>query len=499
MKAWLGKLWPQQALGVHVAEHTITLSRVAATPLGNFVVDSVREPYEPDQLNSVLERMLTAQEPPWFGRRMPVALGLSRQKVFFSTRPVRAVNVAAAPEALLHEMLQSPSLSIDDMAVDVIRAQPGKRPLAAVAACRKRHLTSLLSVLEGRGLRLAGAEPGPCALLRTAASRHRAPFRSKTVARVFLGSEDGLAMAVTGGLPVVWRHFTIEPGGEASALCSIVRRLEAVLGYCGVDGSFDAILIHGSSTDRTRAERESLEQAFGCRAYWYDGPCLDDQATAFGLALGCFSGAASFDLARSMKPAPGFRDLFPRGELAMQGALLVCMALFLNFTSQHHLRQYRAVDAECRKHPWMLQRTDAELAREKKSLQERLGAISRFVDSRIVWTRYAEDLASDLPAQARLEFFQGVAELRQGKQKTPPKRQLMIQASLPLAKDGTVPREIDKVLAALRGTSRRQQDFPVLSQPDIHVWPEASGQPAHASVTVVCLPATTRAKPDHVN
>ncbi|HZU36950.1 MAG TPA: hypothetical protein VFA18_13610, partial [Gemmataceae bacterium] len=115
---------------------------------------------------------------------------------------------------------------------------------------------------------------------------------------------------------------------------------------------------------------------------------------------------------------------------------------------------------------------------------------------RVLWTRYAEDLAARLPAAATLDSFHGFAELDtaggRGKQAAKPKRQLLVTASAALAKHGSVPPEIESFASLLQARDRRQTDFPVLSLPDIQLRPASNGQAARASVTVLCLPASIK-------
>src|SRR5262249_41007675 len=157
-----------------------------------------------------------------------------------STRPIRTANTNASPQVLLHEVLQSPNINIDDMAVEVIKAEPGKRKVASIVSCRKKYLSGLLAALEGCGVRPFRAEPEPCALLRAAAYQPRAPRKAKTVLRIFLGDGQGLAVVAAGHLSIIWRTFGLSPGGEGSAIRSTIRSLQTVVKHCGIEMALDA-------------------------------------------------------------------------------------------------------------------------------------------------------------------------------------------------------------------------------------------------------------------
>src|ERR1051326_3027906 len=126
MKALLAKLPCRHALGLYVGDGEIALSRVAVTFAGPVEVARTVLPCPSDQQDAMLQTLLG----PLGGKkkkRLPLALGIPAQQVFFSTRPIRTTDDSAPPQVLLHEVLQSPNIAIDDMVVDLIRAQPENR------------------------------------------------------------------------------------------------------------------------------------------------------------------------------------------------------------------------------------------------------------------------------------------------------------------------------------------------------------------------------------
>ena len=116
-----------------------------------------------------------------------MAIGLPALRVFFSTRPIQADNREASPEVLLHEVLQSPNLNIDEMAVDMIRLSPASGRWRAWSACRQKYLAGVLAALEAAGSSRArpSRRPAPCCATRRAAP---AAAAAKAFVRVFLGA-----------------------------------------------------------------------------------------------------------------------------------------------------------------------------------------------------------------------------------------------------------------------------------------------------------------------
>src|SRR5262249_48046766 len=145
------------------------------------------------------------------------------------------------------EVLQSPNICIDDMVVEVIKAQPGKRKLASIVSCRKKYLAGLLETLDGMGVHPFRTEPAPCAILRAATRAQRTPRRSKTLLRIILGENQGLSIVTAGELLVMWRFFNFAPAQEGDAICSAFRAMQALIVHCGIETPIDAVIVHGRS------------------------------------------------------------------------------------------------------------------------------------------------------------------------------------------------------------------------------------------------------------
>jgi hypothetical protein len=499
VKARLARLSPRKALGVYVGERAVAVSEVAATPLGPVEVGRWGEPYEGDDLRPVLGRLLAAAAGRRKPRRLPLALGLAGQRVFFSTRPIRTTDTQASAEVLLHEVLQSPNLSADDMAVDLLKVQPGKRKLASIVACRKKYLAGLLADLDVRRVRLVRAEPAPCALLRVAQTEQRVTRRGATVLRVFLGDSQGLAVVTASGLPLVWRFFPLPAGDEATAVCSAARALHVLTGPCGSEAALDAVLVHGRDDLRGRLEAQGLGARLGSRLLWSAGPALDGAAVAYGLALGCLGPPGeAFDLARSLKPPPSLRDLFPWGEVAVQAAMLLCMGLFLNF-HLHHLRgSLDAARTEVARRDRLAAVPDARLEKEKHDLQQQADAVRRFLADRVVWAAYLHDLPGRLPEQARLVSLEGRCELpgpsRNGAAPTPPRTSLLLRAVAPTPSGGVVPPEVNALVSALQNDELVRGRFPQVNLGEIAPEQAAPGMPSMTAFTVSCFPRAAQGK-----
>ncbi len=265
MRSLLAKIAIRKGVGLYLGEHEVAVSKVAATPLGPIELASCSAPYTPEDLASVLERLLA----PLLGRkrRVPVAVGLPSSRIFFGTRLIRTGG-ESSPEAVLQKALCSSNISVEDLTVDLLHGNVNKLPVTNVAACRKKYMAGVVATLTQIGVRPFRTEPSPCALVRLAAQQHRFPRRSKVVLCVFLNATQGLAVLVAGGMPLGWRKFILPAGGEGSAILCAARTLRTQHKYYGIESSLDFAILYGRADLRERLEEEEFPTDMGTRVTW---------------------------------------------------------------------------------------------------------------------------------------------------------------------------------------------------------------------------------------
>jgi len=496
MKSLLGKVGFPKAIGVYVGDGEVTVSQVVSTPFGPVEIARRSENADPDELVSVIRRLIE----PILGRdrfhRISVAVGISAERTYFATRPIQNPGNEASPHVLLREALRSPNILVGEMAVDVIKAQPDKRPVASIVACDSQYLTGILEALQECGVRPLRAEPAPCALLRAGASRRRSRHSAKVVVRLFLDESRALGILVADKLPVVWRLAGLRRGDEASSILSAIRSLAAVSKDCGIQSPLDAVVVHGRPDLPRLLDTGWLEKQVGVPVDWVPDPPLASSQVAFGLAIGCLNrDQRAFDLSHSLKPQASLWELFPLREAALQVGLILCMAVLL---AGHYLTlsdSYAAIQAESSKHHWMESMQEPQLVKERDELNQKVAAVRKFLDTRITWTSYQRDLAACLPDNVFLTSLQGVSELEQGGNKASkgkPKKSLVIRASVVISKDGLVPQEVDRFLNTLRNHPALKRDFPVVELTDLKQLEGTDDGPAIATFTVVCLPKSAK-------
>ncbi|HEY2157700.1 MAG TPA: hypothetical protein VGH33_18870 [Isosphaeraceae bacterium] len=488
MRAWMNRLALRKDIGLAIGDREVAVSEVATTPLGRVEVARDREPLGDDGLAPAVGRLMARR----FSRKelakARVTIGLPALRVFFSTRPIQADNREASPEILLHEVLQSPNLNIDDMVVDMIRLRPGQRHLASIVACRKKYLSGVLGALDSAGVEPCVAEPSPCALLRDAVRRLRPPGRSKAYVRVILGDGQGLAVLMAPPeAPLMWRPFDLPAGAEALAIRAAVASLASLGRFCGQEGEVDAALIHGRPDLGPLSEVAEAESLPGVRLLRHDAPGLDEGAVAAGLAEGAGPGVAAFNLIRSLGRGLSILDIFPWGQAVLQVALLVAATLFVQHRLGDARAGARAAENDDARYDWAAKTSTSKLQDEKKDLEQRAEALRTFLSTRVLWTAHTRDMATRLGPEIVLTSFQGTAELEGGKGKA--KKSLALKLSAPSKKAGAMPREIDGFLRTLRDDPMLKRDFPEIEMGDLR-WTSSGTGPAAATFGVTCQPAS---------
>jgi hypothetical protein len=470
----------------------ITLSQVVVTPFGPAEIsneESLRG--EEETLADHVERLIA----PLLGKRKlrktPVAVCIPASKVYFSTRPVYAATGDSAPHVLLREALQSQNVPVGDMVVDVVTAKSDTRNVASIAACNKSDVSEVLDALSRLDVKPIRTEPAPCALLRLAANRHRAPRNGKVVLRLFLSDKQIFTVLVVNQMPMLWRFTQLKQGEEAMSVAMACRSLVATRKACGVEASLDAVMIHGHTELKRLLDMEWIEEQVAARIKWCDGPAFDRAAIALGAAEGCFErDCEDFDLARSTRPAPKLMQLFPWRDAILETALLACMGLFMGYTYWTLLESQQKLKVSATASGSASSAGRIKLLKQRKELKGQVEALHEYLDSRVVWSSSLRDLTDCIPKNVYLTSIRGLSPLKKMGKKAAKrgglKKRLILLGEVPLPVDGMTPPEIDELINALRSDKGLKAEFPSVEVEELTHMSAKGDSPPLASFTVKC-------------
>jgi hypothetical protein len=277
------------------------------------------------------------------------------------------------------------------------------------------------------------------------------------VLRVFLGAAGGLAVVVSDGLPLAWKPFTLPAFEEGFAILSAARGLAIQQTHYGLEAAPNYAMIHGRADLHERFQKEGLPTEIGTRVIWCEGPALDGAATAFGLALGCLSpDIKAFDLSRSLKARPPIKEIFPWKELGFAAGLIGCMGVVLGAHSMKLQESYVALRGENSQRVCLGSAEPDRLEREKNAMENKLGAVRNFLESRMSWAAYTRDISARLPVNAAISGFSGGSPLND---KGKAAYYFQLRGAAPLSKKGEVPGDVVDFLGAIPNDPLWKRDF----------------------------------------
>lgn len=492
MKWLLAKLGLPKSLGLYIDGNAITLSQIVATPFGPLEIASQTETLDDEDLGEAISRLIGPLLGKGKFRRTPVSVAVPSERVYFSTRPIHAASGDSAPHVLLREAMRSQNVAVHEMAVDVVKAQPDSREVASIAACDKEYLNKIVEALKQLDVCPVRTEPAPCSLLRLASRQHSARRGAKVVLRLFLSSDQVLTVLIVNKLPMLWRFTNLAQGEEAASLVTACRSILATSKYCGVEAPLDTMIVHGHKDIERLLDVDWMEEQLDLSVDWYDEPALDRSQIAQGAAQGCLENPSKgFDLARSVKPPPTLKQLFPWREAAMELAMLACMGLFLGHTYWTLRESEKALPTAAATYPAQARAQKQKLLKEKGELDTQVQALREFLDGRVLWTSCLRDLALCVPDDMWLTSVRGCCDMKaigkkRGRAKA--KKSFVLTGAIAIPSSGLMPQEVDRLLSALRSDPTLEKDFPLIALDELESLPPRMGEIPKAIFSVVCLP-----------
>jgi hypothetical protein len=503
MKSLLSRCTLRRSIGLVIEEGQIAISVVSATPLSHRQVFRMVQPCEGESVQAVLEKVLgpliksgqgrKGQGRPW------VQLGVPESQVFQAAVPITHANRNAPAQTFFLEAVQATNIRSEERIIELIRLELKKQPLACVAASPRAAIESLIELMDGLDLRVGLAEPVPAALCRAGAHSRKPPRGSMLCVRFFLGPQQAIGVVAVESQPLFWHTFDLTPGDETGSILAAYSTLWMLWRNCRIALPIDTVIVHGRPEVALTRQSEAFQQRTGARLIRCDEPNYDPASAALGVALASpLEDEPGLNLARTLKPSPTVRDIFPWGEVAVQGALLGAVSLFLSGTVAEADVQLKDVGIQLKAFSWLKDWDQKKLDDEKKALQDRSRSLDVFKNSRVAWSVPLRSIAAAAPASTVITSLSGTATLDTDSKSNPTgaKKQLTVNFATPMAVDGSLPGEIDEFLESLRKDPSLDRDFPLIEVSGLRANPAGPKGHPFASYTVICLPrADIKANP----
>ena len=499
MKLAVPKIRLAASVGIYLGESSVAWCVLDKLPFRVKQSDAGEEPCTKQDwavaLNKVLEKVKGS-----LGPTASVVIGLPASQTFFATLPTGGGKGENA-ESLLTNNHCCTSIPPQELAADMLPIKVNAKTFAAIGACRKKDLQILIDVPLKLGFRFVRAEPAPWALARASAANKA----GRVALRLLIDGRNLLASLMCGQQPLLWRTMELLDDAEESweLLVSMVRTFETYANsHLGVP-SLDSIVLEGRTTVDTKVLATKLAAELGDRFNSIEGPGPTPATIARGLAMGGLDrDVPAPDLARPLAPPPQLWDLVPRGEVAVLGAVIACMGLWLWGSGTVALNNAVRVEEDNSKNVILLKSDDAKLKDEKKTLSAEVQAVNTFLSTRIVWTEYLNQLSGRVPPGVHFVTFQGEFELTTGSEKNEKKakKQLLLNFSAMVPRDKPTPREVDELLQNVKTAPAIVRDFPNIVMTQLRVTKNLDtgkkvvlGDPA--TFVITCLPKGADKKP----
>jgi len=501
MKPW-NQIGLRPAIGLAIEDQQISLSVVATTPGGRKEVVRDVQTCADEPQETVLERMLA----PWLGRRqdpLPKTSGKSKQlrgpwvqlalpesRVFQAVVPITGANRSSTPQAYFMEAVRATNLRAEERVIDLVKLEMEKQPLACLAASPRPVITDLIAMLEEIGTRVALIESAPAGLFRAGAYFKKAPRGSKLCIRFFLGQTQAIGVLALGMQPILWHAFDLPAGDLLAAVMATYSTLWMQGRHCRIHVPIDTVVIHGRADLELAIKPEMFRERTGARLLRCGEPGYESVSAALGTALANhYTDTSGLNLAREFKPPVPFREIFPWGELVLQGALVAGVSLFLHAGSVELETQLKTTQVAVKAFSWLKNQDQAKLEAEKKVLDERLSALEAFHHGRVDWSAQLRTVAGVTPGSTLVTSFLGINEAQlPGKGKSTAKSQMVVNFTTPMGSEGVIPSEINEFIAALRLEKPLRRNFRIVNFSGVQTKQAQAKQSASATYSVVCLP-----------
>ena len=455
------------SVGIYLGDASVAWCMLEKTPLGTRQLAAGEEPCVKQDWAVALDRVLMRAKME-LGVTASVIIGLPASHSFFATLPAGTKNESA--EMLLANAHCCTSIPPQDLSADMLPVKVNGKPFAAIGASRRKELQVLTDVPRKQGFRFIRVEPGPWALLRTATANKP----GKVALRLLVDGPHMIAVLLCGQQPLLWRSMELsseDGGGDGGAdlIVSLVRSFESYANqHLGVS-SVDAIVLEGPDTKALAAR---LSGDLGDRFSAVDGVAGPSApATAKGLAVGGLQrDKPAPDLARPLAPPPALWDLVPRGEVAVLGAVVTCMGLWMWGVGTVVQNKARRAEEENARNA-ILKVEDAKLKDEKKNLGAQVQAVNNFLSNRVCWTEYLNEMSGRVPKGVTFVKLAGEYELQSNSEKNEkkPKKSLQMNFAAVVPPNLSAPPEVDQLMANIKSAPPVLRDFPVVTLSTLRV------------------------------
>ncbi len=327
-------------------------------------------------------------------------------------------------------------------------------------------------------------EPAPWAAWR--ASIHDAPVRPRRGLhlRYVLGDGRGVVYLATPNGPVAWQVIAWEGSPvdtllQAFSLLSVhaSRRLDI--------GKVQHASVQGSLGE---ADMERLKDELGIPLTLVAGTGYSPRLVSFGLALGALNNdAEAFNLAESLREAPGLLQRVPWGDVVALSLTFVVMYMAFGYYRDDINQQLATLMNQNAAVTWAAPLTQVQLNQELAFLQRSVVPLKTFVDRRLRFSSGLAAVAGELPANTWLVNVSGEdLAWEKNPNKALGERYMLLQIGAPADRRGDVPPEVNQTVRQLIENEYLGKALSRIKLADV-AWQQRGGS-GHSVFSILALP-----------
>ncbi len=137
-------------------------------------------------------------------------------------------------------------------------------------------------------------------------------------------------MEAAGSQPLFWHAFDLARGDETASILAAYSTLWMLGRHSRLSTPIDTVFIHGRPDLKLAIDHDAFHKRTGAQIVRTDSPDFDLPCAALGVALNNpLTDNHGPNLARELRAEVPIREIFPWGDLAFQGTLVVAVSLLL--------------------------------------------------------------------------------------------------------------------------------------------------------------------------
>ncbi len=334
----------------------------------------------------------------------------------------------------------------------------GKRRFVQVTAVEKDYVDKIANPFNKRKISIVGIEPAAWCVADFSKKIVRPRLLNrKPEIRIFMCDTKILVTVCLRGNVLTWESMG-RGADEQKAVVSCIRRLTSFCMYDLKLKEISRILVFSST--RNKDFIDALSSSVGVECIWKRMDLRDDSGMAVLLSQQCAEPEFSrMDVYNFIDKTTAWKAFIPFHRMATLAVMTIVLGILLNiriFSLQNYIQYLQ--NAADRKE-WASDMDMSLLDEKLNDIKDYYEKIKKIEDSRIGWYPYLVHVASIMPQNTWLRYIEAVNEIFT-EEGGVPRRYISLRGSALLRRGGSVSRDVELSLNAIKNSKIIRAQFP---------------------------------------